>query len=105
MAGEIPTGEGWAWFDEAKAAVEKERQRKGEAREATKLAFEACFSSPAGQVVLDYMKDWIEMADGFDPALGFYNGAAQGFYREGMRRLFKFQAGLADPKRRLEEDS
>lgn len=92
--------QGWDWHEKTQAQMEEIRQAKAESAEETKMAFEACFSTPAGQVVLDYLRDWALQADGFDPALGFYNGAANGFYREGQNRLIAFLFKMAEPQKR-----
>lgn len=102
---QLPAGDGWDWFEQARQQVEDYREQKGETAEELKLAFEACFSTPSGQVVLSYMRDWILRAEGFEPSLGFYNGAAQGFYREGMRRFLGYQILMATPANRKEEES
>lgn len=93
-------GLGWDWHEVQLEQMEKIRAQKQEDHEETKLAFEACFNCPAGEVVLDYLKDWALKTEGFDPALGFYNGAANGFYREGQNRLIAFILKMAQPVRR-----
>lgn len=97
-------GMGWDWHENQKEQMEKLRREKAESVEETKLAFEACFNSPSGAVVLDYLKDWALKTEGFDPALGFYNGAANGFYREGQNRLIAFIHQMAKPAKRQEQE-
>ena len=45
------------------------------------------FGTPDGRVVLEDITRFLDAAACFDPSMGFYNGAALGYYREGIREL------------------
>lgn len=88
MAKKIPApSEGWDWFEQNERQVAKARDEARVAADEVKAMYEATFSTDAGKAVLEDLKRWILAAEGFAPELGFWNGAAQGFYREGQRRM------------------
>lgn len=78
--------DGWDWFDkqetEAKTIME---HRLGMSIDEIADNFRKCFTTPAGQVVLQYMDIFANDVRDFDPNLGFYNGAAFGFWRSGQK--------------------
>jgi hypothetical protein len=82
-----PTPEGWDWFAQNERQVAKAREEARVAADEIKLMYESAFGTDAGRAVLEDLKRWILAAEGFAPELGFWNGAAQGFYREGQRRM------------------
>lgn len=88
MADKVPpVAEGWDWFAQNEKQVAKAREEARVAADEIKVLYEAAFSTDAGRAVLEDLKRWILAAEGFSPELGFWNGAAQGFYREGQRRM------------------
>lgn len=82
---DIPA-EGWDWFEqqetEAKTIIDK---RMGMSPDDVAIHFQKCFSSPSGKVVLEYFDIFANDVRDFDPTLGFYNGAAFGFWRSGQK--------------------
>lgn len=78
---------GWDWFDEQ---ARKEFQGNSGLDESEIIShFQKCFGSKSGQVVLGYLeKLTIDTVD-FDPTLGFYDGAAFGYYRSGQKMVFR----------------
>lgn len=84
-------GEGWDWFNNSETDAMKNARAKLEMdQEAIDIAFARMSKSPEGQIVMKTMASWLEAVEDFDPALGFYNGAAFGFWRTGQRHLVKF---------------
>jgi hypothetical protein len=94
---EIPVNmEGWGWFNTVtQAAQRKMEARSGLSPQETIYHFEKCFRTPSGKIVMDHLSEVINATDDFDTALGFYNGAAHGFEKTGVRRLFKYIKSLA----------
>lgn len=84
-----PESDGWDWFEkqqtETKTLVE---QRLGFTIDEITGAFQRVFNSKDGQIVLAYMDVFANDVRDFDPSLGFYNGAAFGFYRSGQKSYF-----------------
>lgn len=77
---------GWGWFDEKERQVDEQRNEDGYTREEMFRVYYQAFTTTQGQVVLrDLMK--FRRTTFFDPARGFYDGAAQGFYNSGMNDL------------------
>lgn len=78
--------EGWDWFEkqdnEAKTIIEK---RMGMSPDDVAAHFQKCFNSTSGKVVLEYLEIFANDVRDFDPTLGFYNGAAFGFWRSGQK--------------------
>lgn len=88
----IPTsnGEGWDYFAAAadKAVKEARERAEMEQREIDR-AFARIAATPDGQIMLQTMQAWVDGMEDFNPALGFHNGAAFGFWRTGNRNFFK----------------
>lgn len=84
-------GEGWDFF--AKAAdkgMEEARKRLELDQQEIDRAFARMASTPDGQLVMKALQGWIEGTEDFDPTMGFYNGAAFGFWRTGQRHFLRF---------------
>lgn len=90
---------GWAWFDQVEADVEADRRDDGLDRSDIQLSYAAFIDSPAGQLVMQDLLRFVWASDGFRPELGFHNGAAYGFYREGMRQLVGYVQKMANDGR------
>jgi hypothetical protein len=105
MTDPIPDGDGWDWFEkqqgETKSIVE---QRLGMSQDDVAAHFQKCFSGPSGKVVLEYLEIFANDIRDFDPSLGFYNGAAFGFYRSGQKSFMSvikaFMRVKFQPKKR-----
>lgn len=93
-----PPPGGWDWFEQNERQVEKAREEARVTSDEVKLMYEAAFSTDPGRAVLEDLKRWILMTEGFSPELGFWNGAAQGFYREGQRRMVGYILKQAEKK-------
>lgn len=84
-------GEGWDFFantqekalNEARARLEMDQQE-------IDRAFARMAATPDGALCMKVMQGWLEGIEDFDPAYGFYNGAAFGFWRTGQRHFLKF---------------
>ena len=78
--------EGWDWFEkqsgEAKTIIE---QRMGMTPADVASHFKKCFGTKSGKIVLEYLDVFCNDVRDFDPSLGFYNGAAFGFWRSGQK--------------------
>lgn len=84
MAENIPgKGEGWDWFKRTERSVEESRNEDGFSREDMYQLYERCFNTRAGKAVLNDLLRF-RRAQVFDPTLGFYDGAALGFYNTGI---------------------
>lgn len=83
----IPEVKGWDWFDEQ---ARKEFQHESDMdQEEIIVHFQKCFSTKSGKIVLAYLeKLTIDTVD-FDPTMGFYDGAAFGYYRSGQKFVFR----------------
>ena len=94
---EIPVNmTGWNWFDTVEQAARKKTQQKTNlSAQDIIFHFEKCFATRSGKIVIDHLLDLINSTDDFDAAMGFHNGAAHGFEKTGMRRLFKYITKLA----------
>ena len=89
--GHIPAGEGWDWFESAaKVAQDATEEKINIEQQELALTFARVFNSPDGQIVLSHLQDWIEKVKSFDPDLGFYNGAAYGFWRAGQNSMIQY---------------
>lgn len=96
---EIPgreVGEGWDWFNAALRQVDEDRERSGVDIEVLPDVYHQCFSTKAGQVVLKDLQRFIMRVAGFDPNMGFYNGAAFGFYREGQNSMVSYISKMTE---------
>jgi len=88
---EIPTNvQGWDWFKAQSASAEHHAKQAGLDAEDLKAAFEKTFSTPSGKIVLAHLERMMDTFKDFDPELGFYNGAAFGFWRSGQRSIVTF---------------
>lgn len=83
---EIPS-EGWDWFE--KQARNDFQNDTGMDEEEIIKHFQKCFSTGSGKVVLAYLEKLTTDTIDFDPTLGFYNGAAFGYYRSGQKFVFR----------------
>lgn len=84
-------GEGWDWFTQTQdKALEEARARLEMEQKEIDAAFARMASTPDGQIVIKTMQSWVDATEDFDPNLGFYNGAAFGFWRTGQKHLVKF---------------
>lgn len=83
-------GEGWDYFAAAsdKAMQEAKARAEMEQKELDR-AFARMAATPDGAIVMAALEAWVDGMDDFNPALGFHNGAAFGFWRTGNRNLFK----------------
>lgn len=94
MEGEdIPAsnGQGWDWFNQTQEKAMKEaRARLEMEQQEIDRAFARVANTPDGQLVLKTLASWVDATEDFDPTLGFYNGAAFGFWRTGQKHLVKF---------------
>ena len=81
---------GWDWFEDIEESVEEARRAQQKTAEDLQRAFHATFSTPAGQVVLQHMRDFMNRQKRFDPDRGFYDGAAMGFYRDGQDSMVAY---------------
>ncbi len=98
--GQIPVNmEGWNWFDAAaKHAQTVTQEEKGITPEELKAHFETIFSTPAGKIVLEHLQIFVERQRDFDPDLGFYNGAAYGFWKSGQKSMVQYFKTMARGK-------
>lgn len=88
---EIPQGEGWDWFEQARQIAQEATQERADIEQKElALSFARVFNSPDGKIVFDHLQDWIEKVKTFDPDLGFYNGAAYGFWRGGQNSMIQY---------------
>lgn len=81
--------EGWDFFDNMEAALQAERDREAADRDVLVAAYDKTFAGSHGQTVLRDLRRIIDGVPGFSPNLGFYNGAAYGYYRSGMNDLIR----------------
>ncbi len=80
--------EGWGWFDQANEPLKAKREEQtGLTQEDYEKVFARLFNRKDGQIVMGYLAHFIMSMPGFDPNVGFENGAASGFYRSGMQDL------------------
>ena len=88
----IPTDmSGWNWFKQAEDKANSEAQAQtGLSQQDIDYHFEKCFKTKSGQIVLDYLQTFQDKVKDFDPELGFYNGAAFGFWRSGQKSIITF---------------
>ena len=86
VPGSAAGSEGWGWFDQAEKKVEAARNEDGYTRADLCKFYETTYRTKAGAAVYQDLARF-RRVDLFDPALGFYNGAAQGFYLSGMAAL------------------
>lgn len=83
-------GEGWDQFNEANERAMKAAQERADlAQKELDRAFARMAATADGAIVMQAIEAMIENMDDFNPALGFYNGAAYGFWRTGNRNLLK----------------
>lgn len=83
---EIEQEDGWGWFEKQNAEAKSVFQdRLGMDNEEITAHFQKCFSTASGKIVLEYLDVYANDIRDFDPSLGFYNGAAFGFYRSGQK--------------------
>ena len=97
--GEIPDApaQGWDWFNSAKEQAETATVgRTGLTAEELQATIARCLTSPDGQVMLAHLQDWIDMVKDFDPELGFYNGAAFGFWRSGQKSMVQYLRAIKE---------
>jgi TnpA family transposase len=82
--------DGWEWFDQVNTDLEPQRAQAQQRVDDLQLAYQQAFSTSAGEVVMADLRRFLTRVKAFDPALGFYNGAAQGFYREGQNSFVAY---------------
>jgi 3-hydroxy-3-methylglutaryl CoA synthase len=89
---EIPTNmDGWDWFKKAVDHANNAAQKQtGLSQQDIDYAFEKCFKTPSGKIVLEYLQTFQDKVQDFDPSLGFYNGASYGFWRSGQKSIIQF---------------
>lgn len=84
-------GEGWDFFTQTQdKALEEARKKLEMDQHEIDRAFARMASTPDGALVMKALQGWIEGVEDFDPTMGFYNGAAFGFWRTGQRHYLKF---------------
>lgn len=88
---EIPTDlDGWNWFNQQQKVVDDIFEKEyGLPKEEIILHFQRCFSTKSGKIVLNYLQNLQNNYKDFDPELGFYNGAAFGFWRSGQKSIIR----------------
>lgn len=83
-------GDGWDQFNQAnEQAMEAAKARAELAQKELDRAFARMAATADGAIVMQALENMIDAMEDFNPALGFYNGAAYGFWRTGNRNLFK----------------
>ena len=89
---EIPTKmDGWNWFEQAEQKANDETKKAtGLSQQEIDYHFEKCFKTASGKIVLDHLQVFQDKVKDFDPELGFYNGAAFGFWRSGQKSIIQF---------------
>lgn len=75
-------------FDGQKREVDQQRERDGDTAEELRLTYRKTFSTKPGQAVLSDLTRYLTSAS-FDPNLGFHNGAAYGFWRDGQNNIIR----------------
>ena len=88
----IPTDmQGWSWFDaQEKSANDIALNEQGLSEQDLDYHFEKCFNTPSGKIVLAHLQAFNDRYKDFDPELGFYNGAAFGFWRSGQKSIVQY---------------
>lgn len=82
---------GWNWFKAQEQAGTKATQDEtGLTAQELDYHFEKIFKSKSGQIVLDHLQRMQDNFRDFDPELGFYNGAAFGFWRSGQKSIVQY---------------
>lgn len=90
-------GQGWDWFEAAKGEAQTATVgRTGLTAEELQATIARCLVSPDGQILLAHLQDWIDMVKDFDPELGFYNGAAFGFWRSGQKSIVQYLRAIKE---------
>jgi len=78
---------GWDWFDQEVDKITKKREAEdGLSEEDMARMYAKVFGGRYGKIVLNDLMRFVHGTASFDPALGFYNAAAYGFYREGIKQ-------------------
>lgn len=92
-----PSKEGWNWFEQTEQAASKATLGTTglEARD-LQMAIARALTTPDGKILMQHLRDWCIMVKDFDPSLGFYNGAAFGFYRAGQNDLYKYLQNIVN---------
>lgn len=95
--GEQPFGpEGWSWFDRTEAKVKDAREEEtGLSQADMRRLYQRVFGTKQGSIVLADLMRFVEVGATFDPSLGFYKGAAFGFYREGQNSMALYVKRMA----------
>lgn len=91
--GEIPNipASGWDWFEGAKEqAVEATVGSTGMKAKDLQASIARALLTPEGRILMQHLRDWCFMVKDFDPELGFYNGAAFGFWRSGQKSIVQY---------------
>lgn len=86
---------GWSVFDQVND--EFDEHREPDERDIIRRAYEATFKTKPGQAVLEDLMNKLKNVAAFDPDLGFYNGAAMGFTREGENRIIMYIQKMSEP--------
>lgn len=88
----IPTNmQGWNWFEAQVDNANKIAEAEGGLSEQDlDYHFEKCFNTQSGKIVLAHLQALHDRYKDFDPELGFYNGAAFGFWRSGQKSIIQY---------------
>ena len=77
---------------EVKAGAARDEQR--EAEERTQDLFRQIFSGANGKEALDHLREHVDLEIGFNAAMGFQEGAAYGFARQGQKSIITYIEAL-----------
>lgn len=80
---------GWDWLTPEGQAEDPDREKR-EQQSQVYADMVAAFDTPHGMRVLGHLANFVYLSPGFDPALGYETGVAQGFAREGQRALVAY---------------
>lgn len=85
---DIPQTVGFSddWLNLSREKVEEQLADDGIEGDDIRQAFKDTFTTPAGRIVLEYMTR-LQGQPTFYPELGFHNGAAMGFWRDGQNSI------------------
>ncbi len=86
----IPIGGFNPLTDEPDDPVAAEEAERAEETTLIEDRYRRVFGSADGQVVLNHLKSCVYHHPGFEPAMGFYEGAAYGFAKQGQAAFIKF---------------
>lgn len=81
---------GWDWLDRVNEQHQQKRdETSGFTPEEMQRYYAQTFSTKAGQIVLEDLRQRGEI-DTFNPNLGFFDGAAWGYWRSGANGTINF---------------